>query len=590
VLGDHPALEEDLREAQRLDLLREIAARPERRYAFKHPLVQDAVYNTLLVRRRHELHELVGRALEALYAGRLEELYAALARHYAAAGHWERAFEFALLEGDRAAAARATRESLEHYRLAWRAAAELTPPPDDDRLAMLLEKRGDVEALLGLGDEAIESYRGACDRLDPAVDTSRLGRLDLKLARVAMQRQDPLAAEQYVDVAFAALPPEAPELSFAWSVRSWLLVWRNQYAAAAEAGDRALELARRSDDFAALVEAYEALCHPALGGLPGRDAGALAEAWIAAARRCDDQVALLRALSAAVHNRLWISGAADPATLRAAREAVGVAEGLGAQVGLRIARCLLGGCLFAQGRWDEAAAELTAAREGEGDLAPDRELVAFWLGLLESWRGRLDIGRNVLEEALGLPGFPHSRIWLNQALALNRWLAGDETGARAALAEGGEAADRLACLPCRGGDAGEAAELWVALGEADQAERWVAVARELGDRLDRRPTLLAAERAEAALAGARGEWPRAIRRLRAVLRGAHALGQPFEIARAELLLGRALTRADRPADRERALDHLRTALDLFRDLGVDPAEAEALTPSDARPDAEQVTA
>ena len=579
VLGEHPSLEEDLRESQRLDLLREVSAQPEREYSFKHPLVQEAIYNTLLVRRRRELHETVGQVLEALYPDRLDEFYAALARHYAAAERWEQAFHFARLEGDRAAAAHATREALEHYQLAWRAARELPTPLDEPLMIELLEKRGDVQALLGLSDEAVASYQEALPHVERGDDPTRLGRLYVKLARVGMLRQDPVATEEYLEAAFAALPADRPELSLAWSIRSWLEVWRNRHEAAAAAGDRALALAREHGDFACLNEAYYAISHPSLAALPGRDYTALAEDWIAAARERGDQHALLRALSAAALNQLWIAGSAERSTVQMAREAVELAERLGAEAGLRSARALLGSSLLAEGRWDDARAELEAARGAEGEVGPTEEIVALWLGLLETWRGQLDRGRATLAAALDTFGFPHSWIWLNQALALNRLLAGDLAAAREALERGGEAAERLDCLPCRAAFSGDAAELWVALGETERATGYAVQARDLGQRLGRRPTLLAAERAEAAIAAGRGQWPRAIRTLRSALRLAQATTQPFEIARTELQLGHALARSHRPADRERALEHLRTALDLFRELGVDPTVVEVLAPS-----------
>ena len=43
VLEGHVTLEEDLREGLRLELIREVASQPERQYAFRHPLVQEAI-------------------------------------------------------------------------------------------------------------------------------------------------------------------------------------------------------------------------------------------------------------------------------------------------------------------------------------------------------------------------------------------------------------------------------------------------------------------------------------------------------------------------------------------------------------------
>ncbi len=51
-------------------------------YRFKHALLQDAVYNSLLRERRERLHQLVGETMEHLYADRLDEWANTLAHHW----------------------------------------------------------------------------------------------------------------------------------------------------------------------------------------------------------------------------------------------------------------------------------------------------------------------------------------------------------------------------------------------------------------------------------------------------------------------------------------------------------------------------
>src|SRR5262245_44854087 len=74
--------EECLRELTALELIHERRRYPELAYMFKHALTQDVAYGTLLLERRAELHGLVGRAIEELYADRLAEHYEALAQHF----------------------------------------------------------------------------------------------------------------------------------------------------------------------------------------------------------------------------------------------------------------------------------------------------------------------------------------------------------------------------------------------------------------------------------------------------------------------------------------------------------------------------
>lgn len=71
-------------EAELLQLLREIAG--GRRFAFRHPLIQEVAYSTQLKARRANLHAAVAMAMEAHYSAQPGEFAALIAYHYEAAG------------------------------------------------------------------------------------------------------------------------------------------------------------------------------------------------------------------------------------------------------------------------------------------------------------------------------------------------------------------------------------------------------------------------------------------------------------------------------------------------------------------------
>jgi len=68
-------LDERLAELQGVELIRERRRLPELEYIFKHALVQEATYASILVERRRQLHRRVAECLEELFADRLEEFY-----------------------------------------------------------------------------------------------------------------------------------------------------------------------------------------------------------------------------------------------------------------------------------------------------------------------------------------------------------------------------------------------------------------------------------------------------------------------------------------------------------------------------------
>ncbi len=55
---------------------------PELAYIFRHIVLRDVAYSTLLERRRRYFHTRIGDAIEIVFAGRLDEVYEILAHHY----------------------------------------------------------------------------------------------------------------------------------------------------------------------------------------------------------------------------------------------------------------------------------------------------------------------------------------------------------------------------------------------------------------------------------------------------------------------------------------------------------------------------
>jgi predicted ATPase/class 3 adenylate cyclase len=101
-----------------LELIQQTRVVPEVEYMFKHVITQQVTYETLLVQRRKELHDLVGRAIETLYANRLEEQYEALAYHFSRSHDVHKAVYYLELAGDKAERYFSMEEARTHYRAA----------------------------------------------------------------------------------------------------------------------------------------------------------------------------------------------------------------------------------------------------------------------------------------------------------------------------------------------------------------------------------------------------------------------------------------------------------------------------------------
>jgi tetratricopeptide (TPR) repeat protein len=123
-------IESYLATLKHLELVHEVRFFPEHEYAFKHAVIQDTAYRSLLKQRRKALHAAIGQAIEDIYADHLEDYAAILAYQYARSDQPDRAFRYALMAGDRAVRVCANVEAGAHYEQALAAARALPPSPD----------------------------------------------------------------------------------------------------------------------------------------------------------------------------------------------------------------------------------------------------------------------------------------------------------------------------------------------------------------------------------------------------------------------------------------------------------------------------
>ena len=97
-------LQDALSQLMAAELIHERGAPPEATYVFKHALVQETAYGSLLRSRRQRIHADIAGALEEKFADQVAAAPAAIARHYTEAGlaepatrYWLKAAELALL-------------------------------------------------------------------------------------------------------------------------------------------------------------------------------------------------------------------------------------------------------------------------------------------------------------------------------------------------------------------------------------------------------------------------------------------------------------------------------------------------------------
>ncbi|MDQ3931504.1 MAG: AAA family ATPase, partial [Actinomycetota bacterium] len=150
-------LDEALAELNRLELVYQKEYFPELSFMFKHALTHDVAYSTLLRERRRALHRLVGAAIEELYPDRLAEQVETLAHHYSEGQAWDKALDYLVKAGDKAAGAFANKEALDYYERALDVCERLGEPALDVA-AVVAERRGHVNFTIGDLDAAIADF------------------------------------------------------------------------------------------------------------------------------------------------------------------------------------------------------------------------------------------------------------------------------------------------------------------------------------------------------------------------------------------------------------------------------------------------
>jgi predicted ATPase len=118
---------------QGLEFIYEKSLFPELEYVFKHALTREVAYNSLLQERRKEIHEKIGRALEAHYPERLEEFYEMLAHHYSRSDNFEKAYYFLKLSGDKVMRKHSVLEAFCYYKDAMSALKRLPESEENTR-------------------------------------------------------------------------------------------------------------------------------------------------------------------------------------------------------------------------------------------------------------------------------------------------------------------------------------------------------------------------------------------------------------------------------------------------------------------------
>jgi predicted ATPase len=151
---EEPVLQTGLGQLVKNELLYQRGRPPRSRYIFKHALIQDAAYQSLLKRTRQQYHQQVARLLEERFAETVAAQPELVAHHYREAGCTEEAIAYSQKAGQIALGRSANVEAVTHFNKALEILPQLPEAPE--------RHKQELEIQMALGP-ALVAARGPAD-------------------------------------------------------------------------------------------------------------------------------------------------------------------------------------------------------------------------------------------------------------------------------------------------------------------------------------------------------------------------------------------------------------------------------------------
>jgi class 3 adenylate cyclase/tetratricopeptide (TPR) repeat protein len=157
-----------------IQLFRERSRMDEVEYLFKHALTQETAYESILPRKRMEMHLKVAASIEKVFNERLYEFFGMLAYHYSRAENLEKAEEYLIKSGEEALKSSASNEALHYYQEALHIYLEKYGDSADPEKIALLQKniaialynKGQYVAAIDYFDMTLDHYTGKLPKRD----------------------------------------------------------------------------------------------------------------------------------------------------------------------------------------------------------------------------------------------------------------------------------------------------------------------------------------------------------------------------------------------------------------------------------------
>jgi len=241
-------------------LIKERITRGEGICSFADVLVRDVIYEEVSPLTRKELHGVVASALEKVYAKTIDERSGELASHFLESGDEDKALDYFLKAGEKAAKVYANTEAASYYQSALALLEE--KEGEIQEKACVLQALGDIKSFVGEYDLCLKRWKEALVLWKQLNEKEKVAELHRKMGAILWREVGKVEpARQNFDEALSILEaePESVQLATLYAARARMSYFTEDVTKARSWAEKALELAKRLDASEAIGISYEAL-------------------------------------------------------------------------------------------------------------------------------------------------------------------------------------------------------------------------------------------------------------------------------------------------------------------------------------------
>jgi tetratricopeptide (TPR) repeat protein/KaiC/GvpD/RAD55 family RecA-like ATPase len=557
-------------------LIKEREVRGEGVCSFADILVRDVVYDEVSLLKRKKLHGVVGRALEKAYAKKIDEHFGELASHFLESGDKDKALDYFLKAGEKAQKVYANNEATSYFQSALALLEEREGELPEKR--RILERLGDIKRLVGEHDACLKYWNKALVLWNQLEEKESASRLYRKMANVLWEDMGDIEkAKENHEKALKILEAEHEKVELAGLYEDMAHMYYRT-------GDipKALSLANKALELAEKLNAYEVIASSCVSlGTIFSFSGDLKKA-----RECHtrglkialDNGYMVTALRA--YNNLAI--ALPPEEQEQALEYYEKGYELAKKIGEINHQSWIGVSLvvryFGMGNMAKAMAlaEDCVALDTKAGNLPNLSLSKSALGIGLVFVGDLDKGEQYLKEALSLA--QKLKQWQQEEGVywfLGMMHFGNEEYHRALefLEKANAVYDKAGVEYVKMKDSYLLIWTYVELGEIEKAENLLGNLRKFALEAKDKELTATVDAVEGMLLRAQKRWEESLQFFERSLRAFEALNarrwNVYPLARNVLYeYARVYLERNQEGDRERALDLLNQALEIFQKIGA----------------------